>query len=77
MADMVDCGYYTFSAWARQNKPPCGVVFENRTLGKFDPIMTADEANIRSDHIGKITEKGQQEFKRGWKKAQAEYLASR
>lgn len=75
MADMVDSGYHKFKAWSQQDQ--AAAAFYNQFLGEFDAYMTADEANKRSDHVGKIKESGQQEFKRGWEKAQAEYLASR
>lgn len=73
MADMVDSGFYCFTAWSGQNVAPNGTIFYNRWLGEFNPEMTADEANTRLDHVGKVTEKGQQEFKRGWDKAREEY----
>lgn len=74
MADMHDSGYYQFNSWAKQEIMPNGRIFWNRWLGEFNPHMSADEANRRSDHVGKLTHSGQEAFKRGWSKAQAEYL---
>ena len=76
MADMVDSGIYTFEAWARQTPSPAyGYCWYNRWLGDFNPHMTADEANSRLDPDGSTTLSGQEQFKRGWERAQAEYLA--
>lgn len=75
MADMVDSGFHCFNAWAKQTVAPNGTIFYNLWLGEFNPKMTADEANARLDHVGKISEKGQQEFKRGWDKARDVFLS--
>jgi hypothetical protein len=75
MADMHDSGHHMFMAWAKQQVMPNGQVWHNRWLGEFNPEMTADEANQRLDHVGKLTTSGQTLFKRGWSKAQADYLA--
>lgn len=74
MADLVNSGTYTYNAWAKQEPAPNGVIFYNRWLGEFNPHMDAAEANARLDHVGKITRHGQDEFMRGWRKAQAEYF---
>jgi len=75
MADMVDSGYHCFNTWAKQTVSPNGTIFYNRWLGEFNPEMTSDEANLRLDYVGKITEKGQQDFKRGWDKARDEFVS--
>lgn len=75
MADMVDCGYATFNAWQRQTPTPQGSCWHNRWLGEFDPSMSADEAGRRLEHH-KLLAQAQNEFKRGWEKAQSEYGAS-
>lgn len=78
MADMVDCGYHTFKAWARQNPGPAtGICWHNQIFGEFDPTLSADEANILSDHVGKLEENAQKLFMRGWEKAQEEYFEIR
>lgn len=74
MSDLVDSGVYTFNTWAKQEPAPNGVIFYNRWLGEFNPNMDAGEANARLDHVGKITLQGQEEFMRGWKKAQSARL---
>lgn len=73
MADMVDCGYATFKAWQRQTPTPQGRCWHNRWLGEFDPSMTADEAGRRLENH-KLVPQAQVEFKRGWEKAQGEYV---
>ena len=73
MADMVDSGFYTFNAWAKQKPMNNGEIFWNVPLGVFNPKMSATEANERLDHVGKITEQGQEDFKRGWDKAKKLY----
>lgn len=75
MADMVDCGIHTFEAWARQTPSPAyGYCWHNRWLGDFNPEMTAEEAAVKLEH-NKLTEQAREMFKRGWERAQAEYLS--
>lgn len=74
MADMVDCGIHTFKAWARQTpSSACGCCWHNRWLGDFNPHMAAEEAAARLEN-DKLSQQGQEMFKRGWERAQAEYL---
>jgi hypothetical protein len=77
MADMFDSGRTSFNQWAAQTVAPNGRVFSNQFYGEFDPHMTAEAANILSDHVGKITDAAQAAFKRGWTAAQEAYLAGR
>ncbi len=75
MADMHDCGVYTFKMWAYNGR--------DRWLGEFNPDMSAEEANRIEEGGGKIdqngklvsrlTQSGQDAFTRGWKRAQEEY----
>ena len=69
MKTMFDAGVNCFTAWSKQKPMPNGIVFYNQFLGEFDPNMSADEANRRLDHVGKLTEEAQEEFKRGWEAA--------
>lgn len=72
MADMVDCGYHSFMAWARQEPSAAtGRCWYDRWYGPFDAGLTAEAAN--SGNEGRISEKGQEAFKRGWRKAQADF----
>jgi len=73
MADMFDSGVHSFESWAKQKPTPCGEIFYNRYLGPFNPNMTAEEANRRLNHVGKITQEGQRGFMRGWNTAKQRY----
>lgn len=72
MADMVDAGYHRFMAWARESEQGA-LKFHSRWLGDFNPELSADDAN--KEHEGRITLRGQDDFKRGWRKAQADFSA--
>lgn len=45
-------------------------------MGPFDSEMQGEEANRRSDHVDKLTEKAQRDFIRGWNDARSLYLVS-
>ena len=70
---MFACGESIFEMWAKQTPAPNGLVFYNTCLGPFNPEMSAEEANKRLDHVGKITTEGQEAFIRGWEKARKTY----
>lgn len=64
---MYDSGLHAFKCFKNgSGMSPCW----HEDMGPFNPDMTADEANKRSDHVGKITIEGQNLFKCGWRDAQ-------
>ena len=73
MADMVDCGYHSFMAWARQTPSPAhGKCWHDLRYGPFNPNLPAEQAV--GDMKGRCSEDGLDKFKRGWEKAQKEFL---
>lgn len=58
MGDMFDSGSYVFKSWQSKGF--------DRWLGKFNLTVSGVEANRLLDHVGKITESGQDAFIRGF-----------
>jgi hypothetical protein len=74
MKEQPSHGEAVFIAWTKQTVSPNGEIWWNRWLGEFNPNLSAKEANIRLDHVGKLQISAQKEFKQGWTKAQKQFL---
>ena len=59
---MFQSGEYSYRTF-KENQP-----FWVRWLGEFDQSMTGEIANEKLDHVGKLEQRAQDEFIRGWEK---------
>ena len=70
MADMFDCGRHTRKTWRQ------GAEYQARSLGQFDPTMTAAAANRILEHDEKLTRSACEMFARGWEVDAADEAAN-
>lgn len=70
MADMFDCGIYTFTSWS------AGSEWRERWDGPFDPTKTFDNVYTperKKESLAKLTQEAQSDFRRGWEYAKNQY----
>lgn len=61
MADMFDSGKHCHESWKR------GAAHVVKYLGEYDPLMPLREVEKRLDYTGKISERGLEMFRSGWR----------